>query len=114
MLPEFKFSSVKTFKTSTERQDAEAIMIDNSPAEELLNSKAEYGHNPIISQTTELKGAIWQDPTDDELTDPGPSNRSEPIDTHIDPFLYQYKQRKLKRKADKDFTSSSTQVMAPI
>ena len=45
--PAFSFTVDRQWKSSLERQIGEALLISNSPEDELLNCKTEWGCNPI-------------------------------------------------------------------
>ena len=45
--PDFKFSLDKSWKTSLLRQLREAMLIDATPPDELMNSKSEFGSNSV-------------------------------------------------------------------
>ena len=45
--PEFQFKVLKSYRSSLDRQISEAIIIDNEPPQNLLNSKSEWGSNRI-------------------------------------------------------------------
>ena len=99
--PIFSFNVGRTYRTSTERQVAEAIRIETTECVNLLNSKSEYRHNPIVRQTIEFRGEIWQDSKPEEQNDEQhvPKDHGDQ-DKVTDPFKDQFKQRKAKRKAD--------------
>ena len=59
--PIFDYKCLRSYKTSTERQVAEAVFIDSIPYDIILNSKAEYRHNSLVRHRIEFKGAILQD-----------------------------------------------------
>ena len=92
--PDFRFKCLKTFKTSTERQVAEAVFIENLPCDIIMNSKAEYRHNSLIRHRIEFKGVIWQDNLPESKTDP--ITLPEPKDNNEVSLLHkQFKQRKM-------------------
>ena len=45
--PNFKYKLHKTWKSTLERQVGEALEINSSPPESLMNSKSEWGHNAL-------------------------------------------------------------------
>ena len=98
---EFSHTCLKTYKTSTERQVGEAVMIDNLPCDIIMNSKSEFRQNSLVRHRIEFKGAIWQEnlpgaPETGDQNKSGTPNPPEPVDDSS--FSNQFKQRKLKRK----------------
>ena len=47
MEPRFQFKADRSWKSALERQLGEALLIDNTPQEHLMNGKSEWGLNPI-------------------------------------------------------------------
>ena len=116
--PQFSHTVLKTFKTSTERQVYEAVMIENTECDQILNSKSEYRHNALVRQGIEYRGELWAN-EDESLAD---NNCQKSIGRPQTPptkegnegsFQTQFKQRRAKRKADHqtetDASSNSTQ-----
>ena len=116
--PQFSHTVLKTFKTSTERQVYEAVMIENTECDQILNSKSEYRHNALVRQVIEYRGELWAN-EDENLAD---NNCQKPVGRPQTPpnqegdegsFQNQFKQRRAKRKADHqtetDAVSNSTQ-----
>ena len=56
---QFSHTVLKSFKTSTERQVYEAVMIENTKCDQILNSKSEYRHNALVRQVIEYRGEMW-------------------------------------------------------
>ena len=65
--PDFEYKLHKKWKSSLERQVGEAILIDHTPLDVILNSKSEWGQGsriPRITVRREKKNPHPQDPGD--------------------------------------------------
>ena len=115
--PNFKHSLVKTFKTSTERQVYEAVMIDSVKCQNILNSKAEYRHNALVRRSIVFREELWK-PDDPSLAENHCQNEQKPLGQPTltsgeeqNTFGSQYKQRK--RKAKQDASNSQNILSIP-
>ena len=100
--PNFIYSVSKICKTSLERQIWEGVEIKFSDTERVLNQKGEWGCNLPPSQTTVVRGEIYQELDQSRKRKvvrppepPDPPDGEEP-----GAFESQYKQRKKKRKIE--------------
>ena len=88
-------------------------MIDNLPCNIIMSSKSEFRQNSLVRHRIEFKGAIWQEnlpgaPETGDQNKSGTPNPPEPEDDSS--FSNQFKQRKLKRKADAPLVNSEPQI----
>ena len=77
--PDFEVKPLKSYRTATERQVAEALNIECGDHDSLLNSKSEFGRNAIAIMDTRFKDKIWGQKTskyDSGNTDTGSGNNN--------------------------------------
>ena len=100
--PNFLYKVLKTYKTSTERQAGEAILIANFSGD-LMNRKTEFGmRNTIPRLKTHFRDREWTD-REDERKDESPRPSGDHQEHQVsekDDFRNQFSQAKRKRKED--------------
>ena len=104
--PEFSFNVLKTHHRAIHRQIWEGIHIQATPDDQLMNSKSEWGLNPIPRLMTSfpidgLKPESYPGGPGKKLDLPGhidPQKRQLDQETILDDFQAKYKQRKRRRQ----------------
>ena len=71
--PKFQFKVESKHRSSFERQVKEAINIDATPSHELMNSKSEWGRNPIPRIVVQDDLSQSQAPANDQRQPPDPT-----------------------------------------
>ena len=111
--PKFCFKVLKTHHSAIHRQIYDAIEIQASPEDQLLNSKSEWGLNHIPRLITDIP--IDDHKPEPDLREPGKKldlpghhdkqRRQPEQEAHLDHFQTQFKQRKRKRLDQKRLQS---------
>ena len=107
--PEYTYKVSRVCQTSLERQMWEAMEIQDSDTQIVMNQKGEWGSNLPPSQVTTVGGEIWDQSGDKGKKRSGgrpPEPLEQPPDEHqqsmtVNQFQGQYRQRKKRKLAER-------------
>ena len=110
--PNYTYSVSKICKTSLERQIWEGIEIMCSDTQRVINQKGEWGCNLPPSQTTIVRGEIYnQEDQSRKRKVVRPPEPPDPPDGENNAFGVQYKQRKKRRKLEEERLNTSSEPL---
>ena len=108
----FEVKALRTYKTATERQVAEALNIERGDHDIIMNSKSEFGRNAIAVLSTRFGDRMW-DRGGDNITPRDTDNKKRLADITLSApenqtdFSSQYSQRRKRLKIEKDKEKAS-------